>query len=743
MRKKSSIKRQVVMMIMTISTLLIFGMAILMTSLFVRTLRRVHKETALSEIGFAAEYCVTPLLFDSPDDAQLVLDNYHSKKSVQSAVLFDGEGKRFAQMGDSLLTRPFTSLETPSAFYEAGYLYLAVEVHSEGERIGVLHVVEETGILYDSIGSLVLFMVLVFPIIMGLSYFFAQLAQKKVSTPIVELTQIIGTVDYMKKVPTIENSEGTSYEITALYKQFQNMLYRVETSERMLLNASEFLQSIIDSIQSLLIVVDSERNITMCNKVAGEYSLLDNSIGAPMQKCFPFLASHQRKISETLKSNTLCELPQVKVDQQGLETCTITLFPLQTKEKSGIVISVADVTKSVERDQQLNQIQKMETVGTLAGGLAHDFNNIINGIVGTISLMQLDDEPPTMDEYRENIALMNHSAERAKEMVDQLLTLSHKSEISFDNVDLASVVDNVVSICNHSIDKSVKIHHSDLHEKEYLTRGNSSQLEQVLLNLCINAAHSMTIMRNDEGTYGGELEISIRPHTFKKEFLNAVTSIPAGDYIELSVKDSGIGIAPNALKKVFDPFYTTKGKGEGTGLGLSMVYNIISQHQGYLNIVSAVGVGTTISIYLPPVAKDIDIGATETDHSAFPSYDGRKVLLIDDDLQIRFVATKMLKKMGFEVLYASSGEEGIDLYMKKRFQIDLVILDMVMPGISGKEAYLKLLNINPDVEVILSSGFGQDKRVLDIMALGLSGFLHKPYTFEELKEVVYKALPLM
>lgn len=740
MSKRSSIQGQVVMMIMSITTVLIVSVTVLMTWLFISTLRNMHRETALSEIGFAAEYCVVPLLFDSPDDAKQILENYISKPAVKCATLYNSSGTYFAHYGDSTIVESVEAVASlPVAEYSDNYLHLKVPIMSDGENIGILEVVEETNELYSNITIILIMVGLVIPVTLLFAYVFAQIVQKRISSPILNLATVIGTVQYGNTIRDLESRPSDSKEIATLHSKFKEMVARIESGEKKLVETKDYLQIIVNSIHSLLIVINEKHEITMGNMLAEQAALQDRIIGTSLWESFPFLSNISQTIQGALVSQEPKEVRAAKVDTQGLGSCHIAVFPLFSQERSGVVISITDVTESIKRDLQLTQIQKMETVGTLAGGLAHDFNNIINGIVGTLSIMELDEEPPEMTEYQENIALMNHAADRAKEMVDQLLTLSHKSELSFETIDMRDVVDNVVSFCEHSIDKSVEIL-TTVHCENSKIRGNSSQLEQVLLNLCVNAAHAMTIMRKGREN-GGILDISLKDRCLKEEGLSAISEIPPGEYLELSIRDTGVGIPPENIKKIFDPFFTTKGKGEGTGLGLSMVYNIVSQHKGYLTIESTVNVGTLISLFFAPVDKEHKLNEGRGKASGEVSHSGKTVLIIDDDVQIRFVAKKMFRKLGFDVLYAENGKQGLEIFKKEVSRIDLVLLDMVMPGLSGKEVYLKLLNINPEVDVILSSGFGQDERVLDVLALGLSGFLHKPYTFNEFKEVVFKVLP--
>jgi len=295
----------------------------------------------------------------------------------------------------------------------------------------------------------------------------------------------------------------------------------------------------------------------------------------------------------------------------------------------------------------------------------------------------------------------------------------------------------VVKLGKNTFDKRVEItaHYID---GEASVLADPTQIEQVLLNLCVNAAHAMTIMRQEGEAQGGKLNLNIEKIHAGIHFLQYQQDVKPGEYWHISISDTGIGIPKEALEKIFNPFYTTKKKGVGTGLGLAMVNNIIKQHKGFIQVYSEVGYGTNFNLYLPVHKGDSDSFATAKEVYI---YTGEGVILVvDDDKVIRRSTKAMLETCGYQVILAHDGVEGVEVLKKRHKEIDLVILDMVMPKLSGNETFIKMKKIQKDVKVLLNSGFRRDNHVEDALRRGAKGFLKKPYTLEKLSEYVYKIL---
>ncbi len=400
-----------------------------------------------------------------------------------------------------------------------------------------------------------------------------------------------------------------------------------------------------------------------------------------------------------------------------------------------------DITEQKRTESQLQQAQKLETVGTLAGGLAHDFNNILSGIMGPLSMINFKLEKDT-DIDRNTLSrytgMMYDSSKRAVEIIQQLLSLSRKKELSLNPLDLNISIRNVMNICENSFDKSIeiKLSYSDLPANAL---ADQTQIEQVLLNLCVNGAHSMTIMREDRNRWGGILAVTIEKASADDAFLRYQPETEHGDYWCISVHDSGVGISKENIAKIFDPFYTTKGNVKGTGLGLSIVYSIIRAHHGFINVNSEPGKGSSFNIYIP-VLHETDIQKHKSGIKAQIFHGEGTVLVADDEVNVRTIMKMFLEECGYDVLLAENGKECVDVFKKNQSIIKAVILDMSMPVMSGRDTYIKIKEIDPGVRVLLSSGFRQDNRVNEVLSLGVQGFIQKPVTLEKLSEEIYRII---
>ncbi len=417
-------------------------------------------------------------------------------------------------------------------------------------------------------------------------------------------------------------------------------------------------------------------------------------------------------------------------------------------EEGYLECSIRDVTelKKAEAElrkteQQLIQAQKMETVGNLAGGLAHDFNNILMGISGSVSLMEYsfdNDEAVDVAEMKMHVGMIKTASERAAEMIKQLLSLTRKHGLALAPMDLNQAIKHVVAICGYSFDKSIEIqvrYSDDL----AIVNADSTQVEQALLNLCVNACHAMTVMRKENELQGGVLSLSLGKMKADERFCKIHSDIEPGDYWVVAVSDTGVGMKAETLGRIFDPFFTTKDRFQGSGLGMTMVYNIAKSHKGMIDVYSEVGVGTTCKLYIPAMSADTLVTPVGIEKETVVRGKGT-VLIVDDEDVVRVYAQAMLEECGYRVLTAADGNEALLVFREKREEIDSVLLDMSMPRMSGLEVFQELIQIDPDVKVLMSSGFINDERMGFLIDAGVKGFLNKPYTLTMLSKKMWEVI---
>lgn len=400
-----------------------------------------------------------------------------------------------------------------------------------------------------------------------------------------------------------------------------------------------------------------------------------------------------------------------------------------------------DITGQRKLEEQLRQSQKMEVIGTLAGGLAHDFNNVLCGILGTASLLRIQlakGKEFSKEQLCDKLDTVIEQSNRAADVVAQLMIISRQQDVSLAPVDLRSVIGHVVKICRNTFDKSIELA-VDIPGERLMINADSGQIEQVLLNLCINASHAMTFMREEGGSHRRELSITTTRQFADRHFCNYHPAVIEGtEYWVLSVRDTGIGMNAKTVSRIFDPFFTTKEKGVGTGLGLSMAYNIVQQHKGLIDVYSEPGTGTTFNVYLPILVDDATLVAVD-DPEDMPIGEGL-LLIADDEPLVRQAAKSILEELGFEVLLAEDGEAAVSIYREHSDEIKAVIMDMIMPKKSGMEAFLEIQQIKPDVKIIFASGFMQDKRIAKLTEMGISDFIKKPYSMHTLAAAVARLL---
>jgi PAS domain S-box-containing protein len=374
-------------------------------------------------------------------------------------------------------------------------------------------------------------------------------------------------------------------------------------------------------------------------------------------------------------------------------------------------------------ETQIQQAQKMESIGTLAGGIAHDFNNILMGIQGNASLMLL--KTKSSHAGYEKLKNIETYVENGTELTKQLLGFARRGKYYAIATDLNDVIDKSASMFGRT-KKEIRIH-SDLQPDIWTVEVDRGQIEQALLNLYVNAWQAMP--------QGGDLYLKTENVILDADFINNKPyKVEAGDHIKITVTDTGSGIDKETQERIFEPFFTTKEMGRGTGLGLASVYGIIKSHGGYINVYSETEIGTTFSIYLPASGKEVQQEKREPIVTV--SKGSGTILLIDDEEMIIKVGEELLQELGYKVLVAKSGQGAIKLYKKNTDKIDLVIMDMIMPGMGGGETFDHLKEINPDIKVLLSSGYSINGQASEILKRGCDGFIQKPFNINQLSEKI-------
>lgn len=398
------------------------------------------------------------------------------------------------------------------------------------------------------------------------------------------------------------------------------------------------------------------------------------------------------------------------------------------RDKDGNVLEILcignDITERKQLEAQLQQAQKMEAIGTLAGGVAHDFNNLLMGIQGRTSLMLMRADPS--DPHYEHLKGVEEFVQSASNLTRQLLGFAKGGKYEVKPTNLNEMLTRSSNMFART-KKEISIY-KKYQEDIWAVDVDQGQIEQVLFNLYVNAWQAMP--------GGGELYLETENVTLSKKFVRPFQVEP-GIYVKMSITDTGIGMDEKTQQRIFDPFFTTKDMGRGTGLGLASAYGIITNHGGIIEVFSKKGEGTAFTIYLPVSEKGIEEEEKVSDKIEKGT---ETILLVDDEEMILEIGRDLLNAMGYQVHTARSGIEAVELYKGQSDSIDLVILDMIMPEMGGGQAYDRMKEINPDLKVLLSSGYSIDGQAHEIMERGCNGFIQKPFSLTELSAKIREIL---
>ncbi len=540
-------------------------------------------------------------------------------------------------------------------------------------------------------------------------------------------------------------------EVARLADTFNRMLSAIRESKRLLESNERRYREMADLMPQTLFETDASGFIIYLNRAG--YRMIGYGPGEVLGtlRFFDLVPPEDRERALENASRIFCGEPgpgnEYRIMRKDGTTFPAYIYAIPRFENDriagirGIGVDISALKNAEEelrrKEQLLIQAQKVEAIGTLAGGLAHDFNNVLGAIGGTVStlsyLLEHEREKTSSSLLLDHLDAIQRQVRRASDMIRQLLALSRRQELQFVPMDLVRVIHDVVGICEKTLDKSVSLEIRALPDRA-VVNGDASLLEQALLNLMVNAWHAMTVMRKPGERQGGVCSVVLERVNIASDYPNWPSELPFGEYWAIRVSDTGVGIPDAVIGRIFDPFYTTKQSVGGSGLGLPMAYTIVRQHRGHISVFSREGHGSVFTLFLP-TSNEAPEPTKRPGSVKVPSFTG-KVLLADDDAAVREMAATMLGLMGYTVVTAGDGEEAIRLFAEHRGTLALLVLDFLMPYRSGADVIMEIRKESPDMPALLISGYCYDERLAETESLPKVVVLQKPFTLEQFIEAL-------
>ncbi len=531
----------------------------------------------------------------------------------------------------------------------------------------------------------------------------------------------------LKLLETLAGSAAIAIENARLYEKGQKEIATRKKTEEALRESENRYRTVLEANPDSVIVYDMEGRVTYLNPTFTRIFgwSLEERLGKKMDIFVPEedWPNTKRMIEKVLAGENVSGIETHRYTKAGdIIPVSISgaIYNDRDGNPAGSVVNIRDISEQKKLEAQIQQSQKMEAIGTLAGGIAHDYNNLLMGILGNVSLISLDFD--SSHPYYKKLKNIEKYVRSGADLTKQLLGFAKGGKYEVKPVDINDLLEKSSEMFSRTR-KEIRIHRK--YQKDiWSVEVDLSQIEQVLLNLYVNAGQAMP--------GGGSLYLQTENVTLNENYVRHF-SAKKGDYVKMSVKDTGVGMDENTIKRIFDPFFTTKNRSRGTGLGLASAYGIIKNHGGIINAHSMIGQGSTFDVYLPASPKKI-VQKEELNREALKG--SETVLLIDDEDIIIDIGGQILERLGYRTLMARSGEEAIEIYQANKNEINIVILDMIMPDMGGGETYDRLKKINPEIKVLLSSGFSIDGQASEIINRGCNAFIQKPFNVEQLSRKI-------
>lgn len=705
-----------------------------------------YKENYLQDLQsltkVVAFNCEAALTFNIPEDAERMLQALENRPSILAANIHNQQHELFASYGDNA----YRQLHPPEHLNEkiiesspSGTLLVHEDIFVDDTKIGCITLLDNMSSIrsFRKIGMTTL--AVIFVLIFGLSFVAATWILDIISKPISDLATIAQEI-----------SESQDYSLRAVKQGTDEVGHLVDTFNTMLEQISERNMKLKESEQRFRVLIDQGVDCFFL------YDMDSRFIDVNQRACDTLGYSREEMLSmtvENIDTEAVNEVYKEKYWEKMVPNTPITFegfhqrrdgtaFPVEVRAglvelgNQKVIMALArDLSERIEAvknqhqlEIQLQQAQKMESIGTLAAGIAHDFNNILSPIYGYVQLMQSKvQDNPVLTDYLDEVQM---AANRARDLVKQILTFSRQDSEKFSPVEVKIIIKEVLKLIRSTIPSTIEI-------KQYIdpncsyVLANPTQIHQVMMNLCTNAYHAM----RDKG---GTLGVSLKPVDISSSDFIKNISLHPGTYLMLEVSDTGSGMNTETISRIFEPYFTTKAQGEGTGMGLSVVHGIIKNHGGNITVYSEPGIGTTFHVYLPLIEE---VKSVEEKTPAGPLPTGNeRILLVDDESSVVKVEKTILEDLGYSVTTYTSSSKALEHFRAQPGSYDLVITDMTMPKITGDKLATEIMTIRPDIPIILCTGFSELINKEEALKIGIRKFITKPIIIQNFAKTLREVL---
>jgi PAS domain S-box-containing protein len=506
---------------------------------------------------------------------------------------------------------------------------------------------------------------------------------------------------------------------------------RAEQAEQ---DARVYAESIVETLRESLVVLDAQLRVVTANQTF--YKTFKVSPEETLNKFIYDLGDRQwdipelrKLLEEVLPQNTQFQDFEVEHEFQNIGHRTMLLNARRIYQSDDnmelILLAIEDITEKKKLESQLLRSQRMESIGTLAGGIAHNLNNMLTPMIMSLQMLKqkFNDE-----QSQKLLTILENNSQRSADLIKQVMSFARGVEGERKPLQVKYLISEIEKIAKETFPRDIELK-KDVPDDLWTILGDATQLHQVIMNLCVNARDAMP--------YGGVLSITASNFFVDKNYVRIHTDAKVGSYVVITVSDTGTGIPPKIMDRIFEPFFTTKEHGKGTGLGLSTALAIVKGHGGFINVYSEVGRGTAFRVYLPAIKTEIQ-GAEEQQPELLVG-DGEWILVAEDEESIRDVTFSTLEMSGYKVITADDGAEAVALYAENMDKIKVILMDMMMPVMDGQASIRAIRRVNPEIKIIAVSGLTETDRLAKV-ADYTNAFLPKPYNAEKLLKTIHQVL---